>query len=217
MDRAGWDARTDVLVIVDPRRRRLTWVPRDLWCPGLGDRVNTAFAHGGHPALRDALAEHRIRVERGIVLARAATERALEHATVRVPVDEPLRVRYPLHPTKYVMADGEQVIAFDPPHEDLGGIRIHAWLGARHLVGHPAPTFTASRGSRSSSAPCSRWASTSPSSSPTRRSRMSGPDALDELRTVDAGWRMRTLGRPVDADRDGRMVLVRRSPRRPRG
>ena len=39
-DRAGFAANTDNLVLVEPGERRLLWIPRDLWCPALGDRIN---------------------------------------------------------------------------------------------------------------------------------------------------------------------------------
>ncbi|WP_027165626.1 hypothetical protein [Mesorhizobium sp. WSM3224] len=46
-DRDNWDANTDIIVVADVSRRRLTWVPRDLWSPLISDRVNAAFAIGG--------------------------------------------------------------------------------------------------------------------------------------------------------------------------
>ncbi|TIT89124.1 MAG: hypothetical protein E5W55_25135 [Mesorhizobium sp.] len=33
LERDNWTANTDVIVAVDVARRRLTWVPRDLWSP----------------------------------------------------------------------------------------------------------------------------------------------------------------------------------------
>ncbi|CDX22095.1 hypothetical protein MPL3356_390139 [Mesorhizobium plurifarium] len=35
---------TDIIVVVDVAGQRLKWVPRDLWSPLIGDRVNAAFA-----------------------------------------------------------------------------------------------------------------------------------------------------------------------------
>jgi hypothetical protein len=37
---------------VDPAARRVLSSPRDLWCVSLRDRINTAFARGGHDALK---------------------------------------------------------------------------------------------------------------------------------------------------------------------
>src|SRR5690606_32925122 len=86
MDRAGFDANTDVIVVVQPGPRRLLWVPRDLWCESLGDRVNVAFCRGGATALRDALGEHDLDVDGVACLSRSATERALHGTRVVVPV-----------------------------------------------------------------------------------------------------------------------------------
>jgi hypothetical protein len=49
MDRDSWAARTDNLVVIEPRRHRLFWIPRDRWSDVVGDRINTAFCRGGHP------------------------------------------------------------------------------------------------------------------------------------------------------------------------
>ena len=62
MDRSGWPANTDNIVVVDPAEQRFLWVPRDLWCEGVGDRINAAFGRGGHRGLVEALAEHDIGV-----------------------------------------------------------------------------------------------------------------------------------------------------------
>jgi hypothetical protein len=56
MDRDAWDARTDIIVVVDQRWRRLGWIPRDVWCDAIGHRINRAFAVGGHQSLMDGLA-----------------------------------------------------------------------------------------------------------------------------------------------------------------
>ena len=57
LDRDNWTANTDIIVVVDADKRRLVWVPRDLWSPLVNDRVNAAFAKGGGGLLLDALAE----------------------------------------------------------------------------------------------------------------------------------------------------------------
>jgi hypothetical protein len=56
MDRDSRSADTDNVVLVEARRRRLLWVPRDLWSQLLGDRINVAYRLGGDP-LRAALRE----------------------------------------------------------------------------------------------------------------------------------------------------------------
>jgi hypothetical protein len=130
MDRAGFDANTDILALVEPEARRLLWVPRDLWCPGLADRINTAFRLGGHDRLVCGLAEHGLRVDFSLILAREATEAALAGARVLVPVPARMVFDYPLTPTARI-EDGRKTIYFNPPAEVLRGERIHQWLGAR--------------------------------------------------------------------------------------
>jgi hypothetical protein len=39
---------TDIVVVAEPERKLLRWIPRDLWCARLGDRINAAFRHGRH-------------------------------------------------------------------------------------------------------------------------------------------------------------------------
>jgi hypothetical protein len=130
MDRAGYAANTDVLVLVEPEREWLLWVPRDLWCPKLGNRINTAYKSGGHARLVAALAEHELEAQHSLIFAREATESALAGARVVVPVPAPMIFDYPLTPTARI-EDGRKTITFKPPAEILMGERIHQWLGAR--------------------------------------------------------------------------------------
>ncbi|WP_055048733.1 glycosyltransferase [Devosia sp. A16] len=133
LDRDDWSANTDVIVLVDPVMRHLTWVPRDLWVPGLDDRLNAAFARGGGALLIEALAEVRLPVEGLLCLRRAATEAALAGVEATVPVSEPMDFWYPLTPTQPIEA-GRKQISFRPPSERLSGERLHQWIGARTRV-----------------------------------------------------------------------------------
>src|SRR5215813_9851727 len=99
MDRAGFGANTDILALAQPELRRLLWVPRDLWCPDLKDRINAAYAAGGPARLCAALAEHGLAAQHCLCLSRAATEAALAGARVVVPVPERMEFDYPLAPT----------------------------------------------------------------------------------------------------------------------
>lgn len=130
MDGAGFAANTDILVLAQPEARRLLWVPRDLWCPGLQDRINTAYAAGGPARLAIALAEHGLSAQHCLCLSRAATEAALAGARVIVPVPERMEFDYPLARTQPI-ENGHKRITFNPPFEMLVGERIHQWLGAR--------------------------------------------------------------------------------------
>ena len=132
MDRDDWGANTDNLAVVDPSRQRVTWVPRDLWCAAVGDRINRAFATGGHELLVKTLAEHGFAVAGSLVLRRGASERFLSELRFTVPVPRPLTFVYPLTPTTLVQ-DGAKTVSFDPPSATLEGERIHQWLGARKV------------------------------------------------------------------------------------
>lgn len=217
MDRDGWDQNTDVLAVVDPSRRRVLSVPRDLWCDSLRDRVNAAFAKGGHAALAAALADHGIHVRHGLVLNRPATEHALEGVEVTVPVPEPLRFRFQLTPTAAI-EDGEKVIRFDPPEERLSGDRIHEWLTARYQVeGAGSDLYRIARQQTFVRALLEQGFDFTQVLADPEHVRVTGPGAIDELRTVDATWRFTTLGRMRPVMRDGKAVLLRRSLRRPWG
>lgn len=133
LDRDDWQANTDNMVVVDPARKLLLWVPRDIWCPFLKDRINKAFARGGHELLCTALGEIGIDVKHSLCLRRRAVEQALEGLSITVPVPVPLDLLYPLTPYTRVQ-DGRKVVRFRPPEERLEGERIHQWIGARRAL-----------------------------------------------------------------------------------
>ena len=85
MDRDSFAANTDNIAVVDPGRRLVTAVPRDLWDPAGHRRINRAWADGGFPALQAALAGAGFPVDAGLCLRRSAVESA--HAE-RLPVTE---------------------------------------------------------------------------------------------------------------------------------
>jgi hypothetical protein len=130
MDRPGFHANTDNLVLVDPAASRLTWIPRDLWCETLRARINRAFSRGGHELLVAALGELGFHVTNSLVLSREATQEALADAVVVVPVPCRMTFSYPLTPCAPI-EEGSKEVAFNPPAEVLRGERIHQWMGAR--------------------------------------------------------------------------------------
>lgn len=130
LDRDNWNANTDVIVVADWNTRSLTWVPRDLWSPMAGDRINAAFSKGGGELLIAALEELGFRADSVLCLRRAASEAALAEADVVVPVDRPLDFWYPLEPNLPI-EEGCKQISFRPPEERLSGERLHQWIGAR--------------------------------------------------------------------------------------
>ena len=134
MDRPSFEADTDVIVVADPEARKLLWVPRDLWCERIENRVNRAFALGGHALLADALAEHGINASHGICLQPGAIESGLEGVEVRVPVHERMEFLYPLERHRPI-EEGHKVVSFNPPVEHLRGERFNQWMGARFRNG----------------------------------------------------------------------------------
>ena len=209
MDRAGWSANTDNIVVVDPAQRRLRWIPRDLWCATINDRVNTAFARGGHEQLVAALAEHGICVQHSICIRREATERACGDLAVTVPVPQRLAFWYPLSPQSRI-EDGRKLVEFFPPSETLTGERIHQWIGARF---EPGPVWNPDfrRITRQQVfVRCLLGQGFEFGTLLTNRElvRMSSAHAISDLSCVQETWEFDTLQDVVNARLDGKIVLV---------
>jgi anionic cell wall polymer biosynthesis LytR-Cps2A-Psr (LCP) family protein len=215
MDRDGFDQRTDNIVVVQPARHRLLWVPRDVWCDQIGDRINGAFAQGGHEGLIAALASLGIPVDHSVCVPRRAVEHALAGITVAVPVEAPLRFWYPLTPTTAIQ-EGRKPVDFLPPGEDLHGERIHQWLGARH--GREPGTRASDLGRIERQQVFvrallrQRFDFAAVLRGPAEPS-ISHPAALDDVRRVRRWWRLAWTDDVADRVLDdGRQVLDLRSP-----
>ena len=214
MDRDGFDQRTDNIVVVQPRRRRLLWVPRDVWSDVAGDRINTAYARGGHAGLREALAGLGISVDHGLCVPRSTVEAALADLTVTVPVEEPMHLWYPMAP-RTAIEDGRKPVDFLPPREELTGERIHQWLGARYgrdastrssdldRIGRQQVLVRALLRDHFDFARVLRG--------PVEPS-LSGPGAIDDLRRVRAWWSFAWADQVADEEIGGRKVLRLLSP-----
>ena len=233
MDRGSWDASTDCLVLVDPARETLLWIPRDLWCERMRRRINGAFASGGAAALLAAIARHGLHAAGVLCLRREATEAALREASVTVPVARKLAYWYPLTPVAR-LEDGRRLVTFHPPAETLRGERIHQWLGARTAAGPRPPPAAGpiARLARAVFRPAPRLPDLeriarqqifvrellrsgfdfSPVIATSDWVSCTGPGALDDLRQVHAGWRFRTLPGLEPRTIDGVQALVRTSP-----
>lgn len=210
MDHDEWAAHTDILVVVDPSNERLLWVPRDLWCAHLGDRVNTAYKRGGHDVVIAALAEHGIHVNASVCLRRAAVERALAGIRITVPVAKRGEYWYPVprfHPSG--VCRRWELISFEPPEELLCDKRVHEWIGARYALGAGGTDFgrierqkvllrrLLDEGFEFAAA----------TTDPDLVS-VSAAAAFADLRQVRPTWRFETLDHLVFADIDGKSVLV---------
>jgi hypothetical protein len=208
MDREGWDANTDVIVLVEPSRRRLLWIPRDVWCPHLGDRVNAAFKLGGHDALIAALAELRLRADHSVCVARSATSGAFRGISVQVPVSRPLAFRYPLAPEQPI-EEGEKLVRFDPPAEILEGERIHQWIGARFELDRPSSDLERiARQQVFVRALLQQRFDVSQALVGPQSDSTSRPDAFEDFRAVEPTWAFSTLPRLRPATIDGKSVLI---------
>ena len=214
MDRDGWDANTDIIVVVDPSRRRLVWVPRDVWCDAISDRINRAFALGGHLALMNALVQLGLRVDQSLCLQRCATDQALDGVEVLVRVRKHFRFWYPLTPTTPI-EDGRKPIDFLPPSEILRGERIHQWIGARYeRDGGPSTDFDRIRRQQVLLRALLKMGFVF---SRTVQDRslvsMSSELALADLGKVRRWWRLRRYRHLENKTIDGMSVLVVRSRR----
>lgn len=211
MDEDSWDARTDNIAVVEPARKRILWIPRDLWCPGLDNRINRAFAIGGHELLIDGLCEHSIHVYASICIRRGAVARALKYESVWVPIERPMKFWYPLWPLRPT-EEARKLVEFHPPGELLTGERIHYWLGARKsLDGDNSDLHRLERHKvfvRSLLAGNFDF-----SRLPQDKDRISifGTGAFEDLRQVRADWKQKTLGPLVHARIRGMQVVVKKS------
>lgn len=208
MDRSGFHARTDNLVLVEPERSTLTWIPRDLWCDTVPGRINWAFRRGGHELLVAGLREHGFEASNSLVLSREATEAALADVVVVVPVPCRMVFSYPLTPTVPI-EEGRKEVVFNPPAEVLRGERIHQWVGARGTDLHRIERqkilvrrLLERRFDFRRVLARPDWF------------RLVGDDCLADLGQVRPTWRFETVSGLTPATIDGQMVLVsaRRSP-----
>ncbi len=215
MDRPGFDQCTDNIVVVQPRRRRLLWVPRDLWCADLGARVNAAYRLGGHAQLLSSLRGLGVEVDHSICVPRDTAERALGRVTVTVPVAEPLHFWYPLSPQTRIQ-DGRKAVDFQPPSEELRGERLHQWIGARHSRDPGRATSDLDRIRRQQVLVRALLRSGQPLTgvlSDPEPPAISSSDALADLAKVRWWWTMAALDQVVDRRIDGQMVLELVDPR----
>jgi anionic cell wall polymer biosynthesis LytR-Cps2A-Psr (LCP) family protein len=208
MDRDAFNANTDVIVVADAAERRLLWIPRDVWSVASGDRVNRAYALGGHAGLARALAELGAPIRTSLCLLPRAVGAAIEGLEVEVPVQREPAFWYPLHPREPI-EDGRREIRFRPPHERLSGERIEQWVGARYEVDGSATDLrrierqqTLVRALLAGGFDFGR-ALEDPGGS-----RVSAPAVIEELGAVGADWSFETLGELAEATIEDKAVLL---------
>ena len=211
MDERSLLARTDVTVVADCERERLLWVPRDLWCDGLGDRVNRAYELGGHAGLKAALAEHGIDVGDGLVLSRAATERVIAGLDVMMPVARSFALTVPDVPGGDI-EEARREVRFDAPATRLRGDLIHDWVSGRYST-EPSESDDLGRIRRQQLLLAVLLGDGADLSGVLDRPEeidLTSKAALGELAAVRADWRFETFGPLTPRRIDGKEVLTRR-------
>jgi len=211
LDRDSWRSNADVMVIADSERRRLTWVPRDLWSRRLDNRLSTAVAVGGGETLLACLAELGLPCTGAICIRRRAVETALATVDITVPVRRRMAFWYPLKPTLPI-EEGRRQITFEPPSERLTGERIHQWLGARkQLDGSASDIPRLFRQQVLLKALLRRGFDFGAVLGDSDLVSLTGVDSLAPLRAIEADWRMKVFGACRPARIHGKAVLVRTS------
>jgi hypothetical protein len=206
LDEDNWDARTDIIALVDSRRRRIIWVPRDLWAESFGDRINMAYRRG---ELLPRLRELGFPCDGLLCLRRGATEAALRGVEVDVPVSAMLDFWYPMVPGQTIES-GRKQVSFRPPVAHLQGERLHQWIGARYAVdGSGSDLNRLRRQIVLLRALIAQHASFATALADPAQWRREGADPLPVLAGVDNHWRMTVFDRVRPTTIDGKQVLVR--------
>jgi anionic cell wall polymer biosynthesis LytR-Cps2A-Psr (LCP) family protein len=204
MDGPSFGHNTDVIVVVSPRERTLTWVPRDLWSERLSARINKAYAHGGHEALVRALTEQGIEAEHSICVRPDGIRPALEGVSVSMPIRRAEEFDY----------EGEWV-RFEPPIEELTGERIHQWIGARKRRVPAPPGWLPDldrirRQQELVAVMLGEGLDFSRFVAPGLPVRVSGDEALEDVAQVEWDWVFLTIADVEPAEIDGQQVLIRK-------
>lgn len=211
MDRPGFEANTDVIVIADLVAERLTWVTRDLYSELVGDRINTAYAGGGQALLKHALRQLGFEAERSICLTPAAVARGFEAlGDVVVPVRRPYRFAYPVDRMRSIREPGNRMeIGFEPLAERLSGERLHQWVGARKEIGGPGGDLPRlGRQQVLVAVLLGERRDLSAFIADPAEHRIHGDGVIEDLARIDATWELRRFDRLRPARIDGRLVQV---------
>lgn len=215
MDRDGWDANTDILAVVDPVRRRVVSIPRDVWSEAVDFRINFAWAKGGPDLLRRALAELGFQVDEAVCFQRSAVSRVLDTVDVTVPVDQRRAYMYPADPLTDLRFNPAVVARFDPPSERLTGIRVHQWIGARYpLVGPSGDLDRMRRQQILVKAMLDQGVDWSAFVADPDGHVATSRRAFDTLRTVRSDWRFEAFEKIVPVTIRGAHVFLRATPGR---
>lgn len=134
MDRDSWFARTDVIIICNPDKKLLYWLPRDLYCTRICNRLNTAYQKGQDTLVIECLNDVGIAIKHCIcILPILINENIMKIGEINIPIGQTRRYFYPLHRHKPI-EEGKRLITFTAPNEILTGDRIHEYIGARYAA-----------------------------------------------------------------------------------
>ncbi len=136
MDRNAWTANTDIIVIIIPNKKTLLWVPRDLYCELINNRINKAYCKGRAELFLKSINSYDFdfNVTNCVCLFPSAIEKYIDKIkSIEVPVNIKREFKYPLHRHKPI-EEGFKIITFNEPSETLTGDRFHEWIGARYAV-----------------------------------------------------------------------------------
>lgn len=209
LDEDAWHGRTDNIVIVEPKRKRLLWIPRDLWCNKINNRVNVAFRRGGHDLLMRSLNEYGFNLISRICFKRSSIAIIFRDPRVWVPVKQVMKFRYPLEPMRPI-GDGRKLVTFEPPSEFLSGKRIHQWLGARITPdGTGTDLDRIDRQKIFLRRLLEQQFNFIELIEDSEDFSVSGAGAIDDIRKVGLDWRFETSGPLEDATIERRRVLIK--------
>jgi len=127
------DGNTDNIVLVDVTKKKLTWIPRDLYVFHIRQRLGHAFGRDGSRGLLRALRSLGFDVKYNICISHGDVRKVLDSLTITVPVELAADYYYPVVAFEPI-EKGKKIISFFPPYEVLSGERIHQFLGARFRV-----------------------------------------------------------------------------------
>jgi hypothetical protein len=140
MDRNYWLARTDVIIICDSAKKLIYWLPRDLYCLRIKNRLNTAYAKGKDTLVMECLKDIGITVKYCVcILPHLINENIINIGEINISIPITRNFYYPLH-RQAPIENGKRLITFTAPNEILAGDRIHEYIGARYVADNDIPT-----------------------------------------------------------------------------
>jgi anionic cell wall polymer biosynthesis LytR-Cps2A-Psr (LCP) family protein len=132
MDRNEWTSNTDIIILVNPSKKELTWIPRDMYVKEIDHRINAAYRMGRDKLLFESLKSINYDASYNLcILPNAINDFFNQIEEIKVPVDFDRSFFYPLHRHQPI-ENGKKIIEFKAPFETLKGDRFHEWIGARY-------------------------------------------------------------------------------------